>query len=725
MGFGNGALLAGMALALIPIIIHLINRRRATLRRFAAIDFLLMSDKRVARRLKLRQFLVLALRVLLLAALAFALAKPYMEPDELGAVDTSDPAGVVLLIDDSLSMDAKNEDGTTRYDRAIEAAERLVDGGGARTSFAVIAMGTPARLLTKGLTYDKAAVGRALRRIERAPRGADFAGAFVEAGRVLSDASESRRLIYVVGDQAAHAWSALPYRWDFVPATQVEPIDITRDTPLANLAVTGVEVTASDKGGDRQRGNTLDVQISVVNHGPLPQTVPVEVTIGDKTVADSVTIAPGVREEVALTLVAPPGVTRGEAHVVSDDALESDDRWYFSVDQRPTVTALVVNGAPQSVAYLDEVFFLRAALSARASADIAVNPLYISADDLTPARVTPVDLVILANVGALEREQQLALRNFVVGGGGLLVTAGDNFGDGTNAAYGDLLPYPIRGVKTVAKAGAANTELAALTWATADFEHPVMQVFAGLEDASLFKARVYAYALVDTTGRQDAKVVASYADGIPALVESRVGEGRVMMLTSSADRDWTDLAFRSSYPALIQRIAQYLARALGEDATHGHLVGQPVRVPTPDGRGPLTLVRPDGVEVPLSDSDGGGQEGDAAEAATVYLEGPMLVGHYSVRRGTDPRHSVSFAVNSDRRESDFSRVDTSVVASVTTEVTRDNGVIPDYASAQGQDDAPQLDASLGGSGGRTILWPYILAGLFLLFGAEAWLLVRG
>ena len=94
MGFGNIGLLIGMALGVVPIIIHLINRRRAKLRRFAAIEFLLMSDKRLARRLKLKQILVLALRVLLVMALAFALAKPYIEPDVATVGELSEPGAV-------------------------------------------------------------------------------------------------------------------------------------------------------------------------------------------------------------------------------------------------------------------------------------------------------------------------------------------------------------------------------------------------------------------------------------------------------------------------------------------------------------------------------------------------------------------------------------------------------------------------------------------------------
>ena len=711
MEFGNGALLGGMALGAIPIVIHLINRQRARLRRFAAIEFLLLSDKRLARRLKLKQLLVLALRVALLVAFAFALAKPYVEPDGRAAPDASDPGGVALILDDSLSMQASDEDGRTLFDKAVAQAREIVSSGGSRTSFALIAAGAPARLVSKGLVYDKDALARALDRLSPAPRAGDMAGALREAGRVLSECSEPLRKIVILGDQAAHAWNGVTPSWSFVPASMVNFVDVREGRPVPNLAVVGVSVTPSEGPS----GPTLEVRVDVLNAGIEGREAQVEVELGDKVVADRVQVPPGERAAVTFKLRAPPDVSGGTARL-APDALPADDTWAFTVAQSQAVNVLVVNGAPRAVPWQDELYFLRAALRARQDGEVALNPVFVTSAELEPAKIRAVDVVVLANVGALTAEQQLALRNFVEAGGGLFITAGDAFDLAANAAYGDLLPYPLRDLKTVARAGDPAAALSALSIATADFDHPVVEVFDGVDDASLFKAHVYAYVLLDTAERAGSRVLMSYTGGIPALVEGTLGRGRVMMLTTSLDLDWADLALRSSFLPLVQRVCQHLGRSLDRPGGPGHLVGEGLRVALPEGSGPLVLLRPDGAEVAVEET------ADDTAAGAVFVEAPELVGHYALMRAGDPRRAVRFAVNADRRESDLAPAADEVTRAIVAELTRDNGVLPDAAADAAEEQVSAEPA--GDEGGRTLLWPYILAGLFLLFGAEAALVAR-
>ncbi|TNF30252.1 MAG: hypothetical protein EP329_13985 [Deltaproteobacteria bacterium] len=712
MEFGNGIGLAGLALGAIPIIIHLINRQRAKLKRFAAIDFLLLSDKRLARRLKLKQLLVLALRAALLMFFAFALAKPYIEPDLVATRDASEPGGVALVIDDSTSMQTLAPDGRTLLDHALEQARDLVASGGSRTSFAVIAAGRPARLLTKGLSYDKEAVGRALDRLASdasRPRSGDLAAALTEAGRTLSESPEPRRQVYVIGDQAAHAWRFGTPSWNYVPITDVEVIDVRGGQPIDNLAVTGVAVTKSGPVSEP----VLEVEVALVNHGVAPRTAQVTLELGDKVVADTATVPAGEPSTVTFKVRAPPDVTGGTVRLVPD-ALPLDDSWVFTLGQTHAINVLVVNGAPRSVPWQDELYFLRAALRARQTGDVALNPLFATSAELKPGQINAADVVVLANVGTLTAEQQLALHNFVEKGGGLLVTGGDSFGEDANKSYGDLLPYPIRATKTVAKAGDPAAALSALTLATASFDHPVMQVFDGVEDASLFKAHVYSYLLLDTASRPGSRVIASYTGGIPALAEGVVGRGRTMLLTTTLDMDWSDLAIRSSFLPLVQRACQYLGRALDRPGGPGHLVGEGLHVPLPDGGGPLVLVQPDGTEIPREET------ADDIAAGSLYVEAPDQVGLYLLMRAGDRRHAVRFAVNADRVESDLTPVTAETERAVIAEMTRNNGIVPDAGVAE----PAMIAAAAGGEARSTILWPYILAGLFLLFGAEAWLVVR-
>jgi len=78
MLFENPALLYGGAMGLIPVVIHLINRSRAQVHPFAAIEFIILSNKRIARYFKLKQLLVLLLRIVILLCLVLALSKPYL-----------------------------------------------------------------------------------------------------------------------------------------------------------------------------------------------------------------------------------------------------------------------------------------------------------------------------------------------------------------------------------------------------------------------------------------------------------------------------------------------------------------------------------------------------------------------------------------------------------------------------------------------------------------------
>lgn len=718
MGFGNIALLAGMALGLVPIIIHLINRRRARLRRFAAIEFLLMSDKRLARRLKLKQILVLALRVLLIMALAFALAKPYLEPDGNVGLDMSEPGAVVLVVDDSASMQAAGEDGESRLAEALARARQLIDGGGARTSFAVVASGRPARLLTPGLSYDHSVATRALERVEPSARATDLEGALREAGRILSESGEGRRVVYVLSDHAAHAWKPLNGPWTWVPLTGLEREKLGDGEGLGNLAVLDARVTetgVADATG--QTGTPLAIEVAVANYGTEARQTTVHLELGDQAAAELTSIEPGKSATVSFQVRAKPGATKGAVSIEPGpgNALPLDDKTFFTVGERRALQVLVVDGAPRTPAYLDEVFFLRAALGATAPGETPASVQVVGVTELTPARIAVSDVVVVANVGQLSKEQALALRQYVDHGGGLFIAAGDKLGPTANESYGDLLPFRVREVKSVGRSDDPKAVLTALSLASVDLQHPIFQPFDGLQDASLFKAHVFSYALVDTVGQGDAKVLASFAGGVPALVEAPMGRGRILFWTSSLDRDWSDLALRTSFPPFVQRLCAYLARSLDRPAGAGLLVGDESHVQAPDGTGPLVLVRPDGAEVPLESVDG---------TSSVFIGAPEVPGHYEVMRAGERDRALSFAVNVDRAESDLRLATPEAMADVAAAVTRDNGVLAS-ASAPVVADG-EIDSAPAGenTSGRTVLWPWFLAGLFVLFASEAWLLIR-
>jgi hypothetical protein len=721
MGFGNAALLAGMLLGLVPIIIHLINKRRARLVRFSAIEFLLLSDRKLARRLKLKQILVLALRVLLLVAMAFALAKPYLEPEATGGINVSEPGAVALIIDDSASLNAVEPDGRTRFERIVEEAGRLVGSRGPRTSVAIIASGAPARVLTPGLSFDDKALTAALGRLSPGDRAQDFDGALREAGRLLSESGEARRQVLVVSDQARHMWEQAPDAWTWAPLSEVAPIFPGENIAPPNVAIAGVRVN------DDETGRGFVIEADVQNHGPEALTLPVSLEVGSTRATETVTIGPGAKETVMFRGAEKPDRTHGRATIEAGpaNALPNDDTWYFTATERTALRVLLVNGAPRNPGWLDELYFLRPALSLTPPGHPPIGITTIAPSDITPGGLQVVDVVVLANVGTLTKEQVLALTQFVERGGGLLMTAGDKLDPRTaNESFGPLLPFRIREVKTIGRTDDPQSVLQALNLATVDFDHPVFAVFRGLQDSSLFKARVTSWALIDTEGAKDAKVLASLTGGVPALVEAPLGRGRVMLWTSSLDRDWTDLVLRTSFPPLMQRMAAWLGRLLDarggdEPASLGLVVGRSTRLPVPDGLGPVTVRRPDGTELSVEAPEGANP--NEGGEASIFIETIDMAGHWEVMRTGEPERAKVVAANTDRRESDLGLADAGMIAAATDVLTRDNGVLPAFGPEDGDLTSADVD---GSESSRTVLWPWILAGLFLLFGGEAWLLIR-
>ena len=126
--FAHPAYLWGLLAIALPILVHLFNQRRPRPLAFGAIEFVLRSQRQKARRLRLRQILLLALRCLLIAAVALALARPSLKPRGVEAAQTSGPQATALVLDASLSM--RYRVGTrTLFEKAraeaLSALERL------------------------------------------------------------------------------------------------------------------------------------------------------------------------------------------------------------------------------------------------------------------------------------------------------------------------------------------------------------------------------------------------------------------------------------------------------------------------------------------------------------------------------------------------------------------------------------------------------------------------
>ena len=667
----NPALAWGLLAALVPLAIHLLFRRRPRPMPFPAIDFILRARRETERRLRLKKLLLFAARTLLVAAVAAALARPRLQkPEQASAAVARGPSAVAIVLDASASMGYRLRGGTL-FERARADALEVLDALSGEEPASVLVCGGPAAPAAPPPTFDKSAMRRVLSEAELTAGYADMTACVGAAVRALSDSGTGALLgkrVVVATDLTASAW-----RLD-APAPMVQTaqgrqrpevtiLDAARGAELPNIALTdltaepdpavgprGYRVTATvtARGGSRgseKKGGEPAGDVELQLHAGPPQA-----PIAIRSYAQ---LPKGGAARKALAYRFPQGGPAALSVTLSPgDALEVDDARVVTVVVPRDVKALVVNGAPSPVRYRDEAFFVEAALSSPAS---PVRPTVLDGESLGKARFADYDVVFLLNVRSVG-SKAAELREFVEKGGGLFVAMGDEVdADLYNAGLGALLPRPLHVVKTAAERGAPGGSARAARFADVDWSHPALQIFTGAAREGFEGVRTWKYMLLKPVEKKGAgeRVLVSYDDGAPALVEARRGQGRVMLYTSTADRSWSDWTIRTSFLPAVQRIAAWLSGGLEERRDAPSVVNAPRALSPGENQRLEAVVAPDGRETPPS-----ALQRNAAGAATFVPDRPGLWQVKVEERGQtrlDPR--LAFAVLPDPRESDTTRLD--------------------------------------------------------------------
>jgi len=693
MGFEQPGFLWAALAALTPVVIHLIGRRRARVHPFAAIQFILGSNKRIARRLRVRQWLLMAARMLLIAGLAIAFAKPYRIELENSLPATQVPTSVVLVVDSSFSM-AQQRGGKTALEHAQNKATEILTGLRRESNVAVIDAGIPVQVLTPGLTFERTIAKTAVTQISQKYGRTDMAGALRQAEQLLSQSSIQSREILIFSDLQATEWQNFSHQWALGRHPIVRVIDVHGDIARGNVAIKEVTIDRAE----RNQGGDLDVAVTVLNAGDEQIEDVISVRIGDRNAKGIVRIpAHGTAKKNFHIQLLDTTTDYGTAEI-SADALPGDNVYTFVLKNNRPTQVLIVNGSPRSIPHMDETFFLRAALQPEQERPTRIQASTVKTDEFSPNQLQYTDVVILANVGEMETHQIQALTQWVKDGGGLLLTGGENTTPTAwNTDFQSIVPLPIRGHRVVEKERD-------IYWSSVDHTHPALEPFSSLPDASLYSAKVQQYILLDAVPRPNTSILARFTDGSPALVERKIGSGVVLMMTTSIDRDWSSLPFKTSFLPLVQQMTLYLGRRLSAPRPSHLVVHQPHPLPIIREAQSVQVVTPDGRTVDV-------KKAYAGENKTLFNE-TNQPGIYSVTQGADRAVTERFSVHVDIRESQTETIELQSVERRLNQANTQSVEKTEIETAM-ESNAP--------AGTHHNLWPGFLLGLFGLLGFEAWL----
>lgn len=578
---------AALALGLIPILIHLWNRRRYRRVPWAAMRFLIAANRRTARRLWFERMLLLLIRLAVICLFGLAVARPYLQASTLMVTGGSRVHRVIVL-DDSLSMTAVDASGVSRFDRARAALVDLVASFPEQDGISLVRTAEPAEAVFDDAVYDRRILRDRIEAHTVTQRRDDVVGALQLVRDILneSDAPPLNRVVYVVSDLPRTQWGddssaresaalgALDELAGLLGDREENLVIVPVGEPRArNLAVSALSVESPLAGVDLP----VVLNVGVSNFGDESvRDVRLVVSRQDKEIRAHTfpRIDPGATEWFRIQAVFPRAGTHGVAARLMDhaDALAADDARYLSVQITESTPLLIVDGRPGARLLDGEAGFLATALAPGKTATsgghsdepitagiVRVSPLdpqVVSEPALASEPLDSYQTIALSNVPRLSPAQWQRIEGFVRRGGGLLITVGDLVDTAHYIEHGyrdgsGLLPFrfgdrPLH----VAEPTGVHISGEALI-------HPIVEQFTGLNESGLFSARVNRFLLVEPDYSRS-EVVLSYSTGAPALVTGRCGSGRIAVLTTSADLDWTNLPAKGDFVSLMYNTVAYV-----------------------------------------------------------------------------------------------------------------------------------------------------------------------
>lgn len=554
MSFIQVGFLGALAAMAIPIVIHLVFRQKTRSVELGTLRFLRVVLAQNARRRRVMRWLLLSLRLACVALLAVLFARPFL----LAVRPGEEKQTVVALIDRSATMELKQE-GVRLVDRAVAAAGELVNQAPENARFEIAFFDHAVHPLTENASADGA------RRDVSAPElagklaapevcygGTDYGAAMAWARDVLAKAPPGPRQLHLFTDlqRSGLAWSE-------VDALQDDVVTTLHD--LGRAAVNNVALTEARAERVWLRPNEpTAVHVTVQNGGPF-STDELSVVLRLANAArklelrERVKLEPGAAESLRFDL--PPlaeGQWQGKALVETEDDLPLDNERYVAILAAQPYQVLLVDGRAAEAPWQSAAHFLEASLRLAPSGQLddasAFEPTAVSATEL-PASFDRYDVVVLADVGALDLRDARRLARFVEGGGRLLAFGGENVTPQSAAGLeaADLTPGKIAGVHA-----ATDLPLRLQSW---ELKHPIFAPFA---DPQLGDLRRLAFsACLDVAPAEDAAVLASFRGGKPAFIERKRGKGALIWFTSSADRQWSDWPRSRLYLPLVYQLLGY------------------------------------------------------------------------------------------------------------------------------------------------------------------------
>jgi hypothetical protein len=645
MTFLNPFVLFGLAAAAIPILIHLLNKRKLRTIDFSTLSFLKELQKNTMRKITIRQWLLLLLRTFLIAALVLAFSRPTIK-GSFGTIGSHASTTIAIIIDNTSSMNLHNEKGTY-IDQAKEQARSIVSMMEENDDAFIIRLSDLPGLTMENPSHDRLRLQSVITETKTEPQHRTIIDAMRAAAAALQRSRNVNKEIYVLSDGQYTTMTSRQAETGtaeklFAPETKVFYARYA-DSPAENIGIERVSIPPTLL----QTNKPVTINAVVKNYGTASVTNHlVSMTIGkNRVMQKSVTLDGG--ESATVDFTATPnraGFMTGSIEL-EDDSFEADNQYFFSLYIPEKIRVALVT---------TDIAYSRYIVTALNVANTTTASGSVSLQLLTPTQISTSildanDVVILSGVPEIQESSVRLVHQFVAGGGAMVFFPSH---DTTGATYRYLERFgiTISGVRRAAPGTVVRFE-------NVDFDFPI---FHGMFDdgakknTSLESPDITMVASVQPD--RNLRQIITLTNGIPFLWLRNIQHGTVAGFSVPATMQWSDMVFRGIFVPIVYQTMLYLTSQMNSGMQFSNsTVGEQLEFTSAEFRrtmpvtgSSLRLFDPEQRNSPLQSYSRAVSDG--ISHAVFAVTGIHSAGHYFVVAERDTILAIS--ANTNRTESD-------------------------------------------------------------------------
>ena len=525
-------LLWGLLALVVPIVLHLLNRRNHDTIVFPVVKFLFRAQLPHEGRRKLRDFLLLLVRLMILASAVLFLARPIWTPKREAAGETGGSMAVFLL-DRSASMGGWNH-----LAREQELLEKTI-ADIPRTWRVAAVVSADGVLGEIPATEDTKAVLSFAKQRGATHLAGNHRPAIQRAVELLSGAREAH--LYLVSDFGRGDWGSLS---KLVPSgVKLHFLSCTADNQR-NVGITNVRTSLLPQGRRR-------VMVTLRNYSTVKETRTLKVGIGEESVSQEVVLGPFAQQRVGLSLADAPAQTIGVASLPSDDYRE-DDEFRFALKTLAIPKALVIAEEGDEQRSRLSSMFTAKAMSAGEEAGGALfevvvrEPMLLDPQECRDARA----VFVLGCLDRLSPADLEMLHSMVADdGAGLFVTPGLG---GASVTLRRLRDAKLMTVQSNGMAEASKNSMLGVGWILP--ESTIGQLCADWQEADLFLFPIFKHLRLQP--EQPARTLMKSLAGLPLLIEQDCGAGKCHLFAFDFGTEWSAFALTSSFLPILRELCR-------------------------------------------------------------------------------------------------------------------------------------------------------------------------